>query len=190
MFYYVEGKGILVVLLYGFCEDYKIWEEFQNDLCEEFYQVIVIDLFGFGVFDVVEGIIIEGMARWVYVLLQELGVGLVVFIGYFMGGYVGLVFVWLFLEVLLGLGFFYLYFYVDEEEKKVIWQKSVEFIQWQGYIFFVKQLIFGFFVDNFVCSNIFLLEKFIYWVAKFFSEGIIVVQQVMINWQDEIEILC
>lgn len=189
MAYHTEGKGTPVVLLHGFCEDHKIWEEFQNDLREEPCQVIVIDLPGFGASDVVEGITIEGMARRVHALLQELGVGPAVLIGHSMGGYVGLAFARLFPEALLGLGLFHSHPYADEEEKKATRQKSVEFIQRQGHILFVKQLIPGLFADNFARSNSFLLEKLIYRAAKFPSEGIIAAQQAMINRQDETETL-
>lgn len=52
--YQIEGKGFLVVLIYGFCSDNCIWEDFKQDFLEENYKVVMIDLFGFGVFDVVQ----------------------------------------------------------------------------------------------------------------------------------------
>ncbi|MEQ8706051.1 MAG: alpha/beta hydrolase [Phaeodactylibacter sp.] len=183
--YHAEGKGTTVVLLHGFCEDHKIWEEFQHDLREEPFQVIVLDLPGFGASEVVEGVTIEGMAQRVHALLQFLNTGPVVLIGHSMGGYVGLAFARLFPEALLGLGLFHSHPYADEPDKKAIRQKSVEFIQRQGHILFVKQLIPGLFADNFVRSNAFLLEKLIYRAAKFPSSGIIAAQQAMMNRQDE-----
>lgn len=189
MAYQVEGKGTTVVLLHGFCEDHKIWEEFQHDLREEPYQVVVADLPGFGASDVVEGITVEGMAKRVHALLQELNTGPAVLIGHSMGGYVGLAFARLFPGALMALGLFHSHPYADEEDKKALRQKSVEFIQRQGHILFVKQLIPGLFADNFARSNAFLLEKLIYRAAKFPSEGIIAAQQAMMARRDETETL-
>lgn len=187
--YTAEGKGTPVVLLHGFCEDHKIWEEFQNDLLQEPYQVIAMDFPGFGASEVAEGMTIEGMARRVHALLKKLGAGPAVLIGHSMGGYVGLAFARLFPEALLGLGLFHSHPYPDEEEKKATRQKSIDFIRRQGHILFVKQLIPGLFADNFARSNAFLLEKLVYRAAKFPSEGIIAAQQAMMNRQDETETL-
>ena len=40
--YAVEGKGPTVVLLHGFCEDSRVWEDFKVDLIEEKYRVNVL----------------------------------------------------------------------------------------------------------------------------------------------------
>jgi|AntRauTorckE5430_2_1112549.scaffolds.fasta_scaffold10527_3 pimeloyl-ACP methyl ester carboxylesterase len=189
MAYQVEGKGTPVVLLHGFCEDHKIWEEFQQDLREEPHQVILIDLPGAGASEVVEGLTIDGMAQRVHALLESLGAGPAVLIGHSMGGYVGLAFARLFPEALLGLGLFHSHPYSDEEEKKALRQKSVEFIQRQGHILFVKQMIPGLFAGNFARSNAFLLEKLIYRAAKFPSEGIIAAQRAMMARMDETDTL-
>lgn len=189
MAYQVEGKGTPVVLLHGFCEDHKIWEEFQQDMREEPYQVIVLDLPGFGASDVVEGITIEGMARRVHALLESLETGPAVLIGHSMGGYVGLALARLFPKALLGLGLFHSHPYADEEGTKALRQKSIDFMQRQGHILFVKQLIPRLFADNFARSNAFLLEKLIYRAAKFQGEGIIAAQRAMMNRQEETDTL-
>ncbi len=187
--YLSEGKGAPVVLLHGFCEDHKIWEEFLQDLQAEPYQVIAIDLPGFGASEAVEGISIEGMARRVHAVLEELRTGPAVLIGHSMGGYVGLAFARLFPERLLGLGLFHSHPYADDADKKAIRHKSAAFIRRQGHALFVKQLIPSLFADNFARSNAFLLEKLIYRASHFPSEGIIAAQEAMAERKDETETL-
>lgn len=102
------GKGFVVVFIYGFCEDSCVWEEFSLDLVEEKYKVIIIDFFGFGSLVVWFNVMIVDMVDVVYVVLQDLKQDKVIMIGYFMGGYVSLVFVEKYFDMLLGLGMFYL----------------------------------------------------------------------------------
>lgn len=189
MAYHAEGKGTPIVLLHGFCEDHKIWEEFQQDLRDEPYQVIVLDLPGFGASEVVDGITIEGMAKRVHELLQILNTGPAVLIGHSMGGYVALAFARLFPDALMGLGLFHSHPYADEPEQKVLRQKSIDFIKRQGHILFVKQLIPKLFPDSFARSNAFLLEKLIYRASLFPSEGIMAGQKAMMERKDETETL-
>ena len=58
--YQTKGRGPAVVLVHGFCEDSTIWNEFKNDLLEEKYRVVCIDLPGFGQSEVIEGASIQG----------------------------------------------------------------------------------------------------------------------------------
>lgn len=177
------------MLLHGFCEDHRIWEEFIQDLEAEPYQVIAIDLPGFGASETVEGITIEGMARRVHAVLEDLKAGPAVVIGHSMGGYAGLAFARLFPERLLGLGLFHSHPYADNADKKALRYKSAAFIRRQGHALFVKQLIPSLFADNFARSNAFLLEKLIYRASHFPSEGIIAAQKAMAERQDETETL-
>jgi pimeloyl-ACP methyl ester carboxylesterase len=183
--YTQEGKGIPIVLLHGFCEDSRMWEDFLPDLLEEGFQVIRVDLPGFGQSAVIPKVSIEGMAHAVLAVLEELQVGPVVMIGHSMGGYVGLAFARLFPQLLSGLGLFHSHPYADTPEKRAERQKSVDFIKRQGHVLFVKQMIPNLFAPNFARSNAFLLEKMAYRASHYQSEGIIAAQQAMAQRPEE-----
>lgn len=183
--YQREGKGTPIVLLHGFCEDSRMWEDFSPDLLEEGFQVIRIDLPGFGQSAVIPEVSIEGMAHAVQAVLEELQVAPVVMVGHSMGGYVGLAFARLFPQQLMGLGLFHSHPYADTEEKRAERQKSVAFIKRQGPVLFVKQMLPNLFAPSFARSNSFLLEKMIYRASHYEGEGIIAAQQAMAERADE-----
>jgi len=183
--YQVDGKGYPVLLLHGFCEDSRMWEDFQADLLEENFKVVRMDLPGFGQSEVIPGISIDQMAQAVKAVLDHLKIEKLVFVGHSMGGYVGLSFARQFPGYLDGLSLFHSHPYEDSEEKKDIRRKSVAFIERQGHVLFVKQVIPGLFTPNFTRSNAFLLEKLIFRATRFASEGIQASQLAMAKRKDE-----
>lgn len=68
--YQEMGEGACLVLLHGFCEDSTMWAEFMPVLAKN-YQVIAIDLSGFGNSDLLEDPSIEAMSAAVAALLQQ-----------------------------------------------------------------------------------------------------------------------
>ena len=88
--YDIEGKGFPVVLLHGFCADSRLWEDFKQDLLEEHYRVVTIDLPGFGGSEVIPGVSIATYAEAVLAVLVEKKLSEVIVIGHSMGGYVSL----------------------------------------------------------------------------------------------------
>jgi pimeloyl-ACP methyl ester carboxylesterase len=187
--YTVEGKGFPVLLLHGFCEDARMWDDFQQDLIEEKYRVIRVDLPGFGKSDVIPAVSISQMAAAVKQVLDELKIEKLVFVGHSMGGYVGLSFARQYPEYLIGLSLFHSHPFEDTEEKKKVRQKSVEFIERQGTVLFIKQMIPTLFTPNFVSSNAFLLEKLIFRATQYAPEGIQAAQSAMANRASESETL-
>lgn len=184
-----EGKGPAVVLLHGFCEDSRIWEDFKLDLTEEGYRVIVVDLPGFGQSEVIENITIEGMAEAVAAVLDHLNLDKVILIGHSMGGYVSLAFAEKHPERLTGLGLFHSQTMADSEEKKEARQKSIDFIRRQGSALYVKQTIPALFAPNFINSNTFLIEKLSFRASRSPAQGIITALEAMKNRPDRSEVL-
>ena len=170
--YHVEGKGFPVLLVHGFCEDSNMWEELKNDLLEEQYRVIRIDLPGFGKSEVIPDISIKEMAKVVNVVAIHLKIQKAIFIGHSMGGYVGLAYAEQYPEQLSGLSLFHSHPFEDTEEKKENRFKSIDFINRQGHVLFVKQLIPKLFTQKFANSNAFLLEKMIFRATRFQAAGI------------------
>ncbi len=90
--YSVVGKGEPTVLLHGFLESSKIWEEFLPEF-SKYGQIITIDLPGHGSSGCIKEVhSMELMAEAVWEILKAIGVKKGNFIGHSMGGYVSLAF--------------------------------------------------------------------------------------------------
>lgn len=90
--YSVVGEGEATVLLHGFLESSKIWDEFLPEFSRH-KKIITIDLPGHGKSAVISEVhSMELMADAVHEVLKTLGVKNVNFTGHSMGGYVGLAF--------------------------------------------------------------------------------------------------
>jgi pimeloyl-ACP methyl ester carboxylesterase len=187
--YHAEGKGFPVILVHGFCEDSNMWEEFKNDLLEEQYRVIRIDLPGFGQSDVIPDISITEMAKVVHAVANHLKISKPIFVGHSMGGYVGLAYAEQYPEQLSGLSLFHSHPFEDTEEKKNNRFKSIDFINRQGHVLFVKQLIPKLFTQQFVRSNAFLLEKMIFRATRYQTAGITSALAAMANRPDRAGVL-
>ena len=184
-----EGSGTPIVLLHGFCEDSTVWDEYKSSLLEAAYQVVAIDLPGFGRSEAIPSITIEQMAEAVQGVLIKIGLGKSIVIGHSMGGYVSLAFARRFPEMLLGLGLFHSHPYADTEAKKEGRLKSAAFIHRQGHALFVKQLIPALFAPKFARDNTLLIEKLSYQAAQYPSAGIIAALEAMAQRPDESETL-
>lgn len=92
IYFKVYGEGKPVVLLHGFLENSKIWNNFIPHLKNKL-QVICIDLFGHGKTPIFGEIhTMEAMAEVVSHVLDYLKIDTTSLIGHSMGGYVGMAF--------------------------------------------------------------------------------------------------
>lgn len=187
--YNIEGKGFPVVLLHGFCGDSQVWEDFKQDLLEEHYRVITIDLPGFGHSEVVAGASIQYYAQAVQAVLEERKLTEVIVIGHSMGGYTALALAALAPERLKGLGLFHSHPYADTEDKKEARQKQIEFIGQHGHQLYVKQLVPKLFPSTYGQTNPFDLDKMIHRAARYEAAGIIEGLKAMMNRPDSSEVL-
>ena len=134
-----EGESAPVVLLHGFCEDSRLWDEWLEFLPLRNY--LRIDLPGFGNSELPENLTIEGMAEAIDAVLQHLNIEKCILTGHSMGGYVSLAFAEKHGEKLTGLCLFHSHPFEDSEEVKAVRLKAVGFIQRNGHILFVRQII-------------------------------------------------
>ncbi|TRX58613.1 alpha/beta hydrolase [Fulvivirga sp. M361] len=146
-YYYSKGSGTTVVLVHGFCETSDLWHNFSHELAET-YEVLVPDLPGFGKNDLLpDDFTIREVSEWLYRWLVSLAKKEVVIIGHSLGGYVGLELAKQHPEMLLGLGLFHSTAFADPEEKKLLRNKVIEFVEEQGVkVFadaFVSQLFYA-----------------------------------------------
>lgn len=187
--YRLEGKGEPVVLLHGFCEDSRVWEDFKQDLLEEKFRVITIDLPGHGQSSPLATASIEGYAAGVLAVLDHLKLSQTVLIGHSMGGYTALAIAEQRPQLLSGLGLFHSHPYTDSEEKKAARHKQIAFINRQGHHLFVKQLVPKLFAKRYAKSHPFEVDKLIHRAVRYPVQGIIGGLEAMASRPDRSAIL-
>jgi pimeloyl-ACP methyl ester carboxylesterase len=186
--YRINGKGQPLMLVHGLCEDSTIWDDFIKDLVGEF-QIIRPDLSGFGESELLPEHSIDLMTESVKVILDALKIEKCVYIGHSLGGYIGMAFAKKYPSVLTGLGLFHSHPFEDTPEKKEERIKAIDFIQKNGHIVYVKQLIPKLFAELFATSNEFLINSLIFKASKYLPETIIGAQKAMLERVDHGETL-
>jgi pimeloyl-ACP methyl ester carboxylesterase len=115
-----------LVLLHGFGEDNRIWNE-QSLLADETI-LFMPNLAGTGGEPAPANWSMEEMAEDVRQQLDDAGIDECVLVGHSMGGYVALAFAEKWPERLLGLGLFHSTAFADTQEKKETRAKGIAFI--------------------------------------------------------------
>ena len=183
----VQGKGETLVLLHGLCEDSTIWDEFIKGLPD--FHIVRVDLSGFGASEILPEHSVEMMAESVKAVLDSLDIKRCVMVGHSLGGYVTVAFAKRYPSVLAGLGLFHSHPFADTEEKRTEREKAIEFVQRNGHIVYVKQLIPKLFAELFATSNEFLINSLIFKASKYAPETIIGAQQAMLARPDNGDVL-
>jgi len=186
--YFVQkGSSIPLVFIHGFCEDSSVWSEFIEDFSENY--LVCVDLPGFGKSEVINDCSIQDMASIVKSVLEVLNIQKCILIGHSMGGYVALEFAKLFPKKILGLGLFHSQPFADTLEKIEGRKKGIEFIQKNGSIHFVKQLIPKLFAQHFGSKNSLTITKLIVSASEYPKDGITNALEAMIQRTDNQEVL-
>lgn len=183
-----QGKDTTpLVLLHGFCEDSRMWDDFLTLFSHQ--KIIRIDLPGFGQSELKQGQSIENMADCVKAVFDHLKIEKCVLIGHSMGGYVSLEFAKKYGEQLLGLGMFHTHPYADSAEKKAGRDKSIDFIRRNGHIHYVKQVIPSLFAFDFSKGYQFEVNKLLYNAIQNAPENFIAALEAMKNRPDNSAVL-
>ena len=169
--YTIQGKGPTIVFLHGFGLDLRMWADFTPAF--EDYQVVCIDLPGFGQSENMPNMSIQLMAKAVKAVLDQEQIEKSVLIGHSMGGYVSLAFVKKYEYLLKGFGLFNSHPYADTLERKEYRTKSISFVERHGVPIYLKQMIPLLFAKKFAKSNTFILEKISFYGSQTSKEGII-----------------
>ncbi len=185
--YKVSGKGTPLVLLHGFCEDSRTWETLTALI--NHCKIIQIDLPGFGQSDLGNQQSIDQMAESVKFVLDHLGIKKSILLGHSMGGYVSLAFAKKYEDQLLGLSLFHSHPYADTEAGIRNRNKSIQFIQRNTHILYLKQLIPKLFSHNYAVDNDFLISKLIHQAIHYKSEAIVQTLEAMRDRPDQSKIL-
>lgn len=180
LFYTTQGSGFPLVLIHGFCEDASMWADFITPFLAD-YQVITMDLPGFGQSEVQAEHTILNYAEAVKTILDILNIKKCTMIGHSMGGYTTLAFAELYPNYLQGLGLFHSHPFADSEEKKINRNKTIQFIQKHGNAPFLGQMIPSLFTKYFAKANKNLVDKMIDDATAYPESGIIAGLEAMIN---------
>lgn len=149
--YSIFGSGSTIVLLHGFGEGSTVWKN-QLEALKDF-RVIVPDLPGSGLSEMIDDMSMEGMADALKFMLEQECPGHqnggdllmprtgIILIGHSMGGYITLAFAEKFPGLLNGFGLFHSTAYADSEEKIQTRRKGMDFINKNGAFEFLKTAI-------------------------------------------------
>ena len=137
LWYRVRGEGLPVMLVHGFGEDHRVWDE-QVAQLEKRFKLILPDLPGSGDSELSPDMSMENMAEALYFILQEEEIDAVSLLGHSMGGYVALAFTEKYPNYVKALGLVHSTAYADTEEKKATRKKGIEFIRTHGVHEFLK----------------------------------------------------
>ena len=146
--YSKTGNGDPVMLVHGFAEDSRIWDDLVTVLKEK-YQLIIPDIPGSGRSEMLEQDIVsmDDYAACIKAILDAEQLTSVIIIGHSMGGYITLAFAEKYPELLRSLGLFHSSAYADDDEKKETRKKAIGFIRQNGPMAFLRTSIPGLFRD-------------------------------------------
>ncbi|WP_394774893.1 alpha/beta fold hydrolase [Flavobacterium sp.] len=142
-----SGQGTVIVLLHGFLENKKMWQEYVA-LFSENYRVITIDLLGHGESDCLGYVhSMEDNANAVHEVLDHLKIEKAIVLGHSMGGYVGLAFAELFPKNINKLVLLNSSSKADSHDKKINRNRAIKAVK-QNYVNFVSLAIANLFSEN------------------------------------------
>lgn len=185
--YRVSGEGSALVLLHGFGEDGDVWRN-QFDLFPH-HRLIIPDLPGSGMSELVDNLSIESLARSVVAILDAEGVEQCILIGHSMGGYVTLAFADHHRERLKAFGLFQSTAFPDSEEKKETRRKGIQFIQRYGAQEFLKTAIPNLYGPVTKNEKKELIEAHLLRVRNFSAESLVSYYEAMIARPDRTHLL-
>lgn len=142
-----SGQGTAIVLLHGFLENKKMWQDYIAPFSEK-HRVITIDLLGHGESDSLGYVhAMEDNANAVHEVLDHLKIKKATIVGHSMGGYVGLAFAELFPENIQKLVLLNSTSREDNAEKKLNRTRAIKAVK-QNYASFVSLAIANLFSEN------------------------------------------
>lgn len=141
------GKGTAIVLLHGFLENQKMWENYIIPFTKK-NRVITIDLLGHGETECLGYVhSMEDNADAIHAVLSELRIRKAIFVGHSMGGYVALAFAELYPDTIKGLVLLNSTAKADSDDRKANRDRAIKAVK-QSYIGFVSMAIGNLFSEN------------------------------------------
>jgi pimeloyl-ACP methyl ester carboxylesterase len=195
IFYRTIGNGKPVVLLHGFAEDGDVWKN-QIEFLKECCYLIIPDLPGSGLSEMINDMSIEGMVESIKALLdfelkflRQPAEAEGVLVGHSMGGYISLAFAEKYPQLLSSIALVHSSAFADSEEKKANRLKSIEFVKKNGAFEFLKAVITDLFTETWAANNAEIINRQIEKSKGFTDEAIIAYYHAMINRPDRTHVL-
>jgi pimeloyl-ACP methyl ester carboxylesterase len=142
-----SGKNETIVLIHGFCENSGLFDK-QVDYLKSNFNILTLDLPGFGASKFIKNITIPTMASKVKELLDYLEIKNCFMFGHSMGGYVTLAFAKQFSYMLIGFGLIHSTAAKDSFERLAKRTQLIKFIQKNGTSPFLKTFFPELFFDK------------------------------------------
>jgi pimeloyl-ACP methyl ester carboxylesterase len=188
IFYRIVGSGKPVILIHGFGEDGEIWNNQVNYLKDKF-KIIIPDLPGSGKSEMIDYMSMEGMAEVIHSIIRQEDINACTVIGHSMGGYTTLAFAENCPKYLSAFGLFHSTAYADNDEKKSIRRKGIEFINRHGAFEFLKTTIHNLFSPKTKDEHPELITEFINRQHNFSAEALVSYYVAMMKRPDRTEML-
>jgi pimeloyl-ACP methyl ester carboxylesterase len=151
-FYKKLGSGPVLVLIHGFPESGTLWRNVQDALAEQ-YTLIIPDLPGSGETQLERSSSIAEMAEGINNIMIRENIDKAVIAGHSMGGYVAFAFADMFPGKVAGIVAIHSTPGADDEEKKILRQKSINLVQKGGKDVFLQSMVPNLFSDDFKQSH-------------------------------------
>ena len=190
--YRVQGQGPVCILLHGFAEDGKIWDE-QVKVLSTSFTCILIDMPGTGLsakaFEHHPQLTLDEAAKLVLQVMDQEVIPKAVLLGHSMGGYITLSFVEQFGERLQGFGMIHSTAFADNEEKRQNRRRSVTFMKEHGTRLLLEQLYPNLYGEKFRNEHYDQIEKQIKASEVFQPEVLIRYYEMMMVRPDRTDVL-
>ena len=187
IFYRMIGNGPAVVLLHGFGEAGWVWNHQINAIKD--FQFIVPDLPGSGQSEMIDDMSMEGLAKSIHQLLQQLNIDQCTMIGHSMGGYITLAFAEKYPSLLNSYGLFHSTAFADTEEKKASRRKTIATIQQNGAPAFLQNFIPGLYGSYFKQQQPEAIDNHLTQVANLTDAALIAYTHSMMERPDRTNVL-
>lgn len=140
--YKISGKGKYLMLIHGFGEDWRVWEN-QIEALSKYYTLILPDIFGSGDSDLLEceNLTIDLYAEGLREIILAENIKQFSVFGHSMGGYIALAYLAQFPEDLSSIGLIHSTAYTDDENKIEQRNKSIQFLHEFGSLAFLKTTV-------------------------------------------------
>src|SRR4030095_8934231 len=192
--YRVYGKGKPVMFLHGFGETSEVWNN-QVEYLKDNFKLILPDLPGTGDSEMISDMSIEGMSEVIKVIFDAEREGAhdsqanAVLVGHSMGGYISLAYVKNYYKWLRGFGLFHSTAFPDNEEKKDVRKKGIEFIRKHGAFEFLKTSTPNLFSPTSKAKKSELIDVFIRGLHNFSGPALVSYYEAMMQRPDTTDLL-